>query len=223
MDSTTEKLVAYAREFSPGRLAARGPRSRHRRPDRGFDRVRHRRTPRPRRPARDRIRAGDTQRRSGNGLRRRLQHARPNWRRSPTPAWCARYDWNDGMLAQGGGHPSDMIPAMLAAGETIHASGEQVLRASSWRTNCSARSATSRRLRDAAGTRARSWASRPRWPSARLFGLNEDQMANAVSLALVPHIPLRVNRTGLLSMWKGARRRRRCTAPCSRYGWPSTA
>jgi 2-methylcitrate dehydratase len=28
-------------------------------------------------------------------------------------------------------------------------------------------------------------------------------MGNAVSLALVPHVPLRVNRTGVLSMWKG--------------------
>jgi 2-methylcitrate dehydratase len=39
---------------------------------------------------------------------------------------------------------------------------------------------------------------------AKLQGLSRDQMANAVSLTLVPHVPLRVTRTGNLSMWKGA-------------------
>jgi 2-methylcitrate dehydratase len=37
-----------------------------------------------------------------------------------------------------------------------------------------------------------------------MLALSEDQLANAVSLALVPHVPLRVTRTGLLSMWKGS-------------------
>src|ERR1700753_1369977 len=37
------------------------------------------------------------------------------------------YDWNDGMLAQGGGHPSDMIPGVIAVGESVHASGRDVL------------------------------------------------------------------------------------------------
>jgi 2-methylcitrate dehydratase len=36
-----------------------------------------------------------------------------------------------------------------------------------------------------------------------LFGLNEEQMGNAASLAIVPNVPLRVTRTGKLSMWKG--------------------
>src|SRR5262245_24725248 len=39
------------------------------------------------------------------------------------------YDWNDGMQARGGGHPSDMVPGLLAVGEVAHASGEQVLTA----------------------------------------------------------------------------------------------
>ncbi|MGE5156361.1 MAG: MmgE/PrpD family protein, partial [Betaproteobacteria bacterium] len=37
----------------------------------------------------------------------------------------------------------------------------------------------------------------------RMLGLDRAQLGNAVSLALVPHIPLRVTRTGTLSMWKG--------------------
>src|ERR1700759_3060052 len=37
------------------------------------------------------------------------------------------YDWNDGMQAKGGGHPSDMIPGLLAVAETVHASGLDLL------------------------------------------------------------------------------------------------
>lgn len=37
------------------------------------------------------------------------------------------YDWNDGMQAKAGGHPSDMIPGILAAGEIAHSSGTDVL------------------------------------------------------------------------------------------------
>src|ERR1700749_4503108 len=37
----------------------------------------------------------------------------------------------------------------------------------------------------------------------KLLGLNQDQLANAVSLALVPHMPLYVCHIGIQSMWKG--------------------
>jgi 2-methylcitrate dehydratase len=39
--------------------------------------------------------------------------------------------------------------------------------------------------------------------AGELLGLNEDQLANALSLALTMHVPLRVNRSGTLSMQKG--------------------
>ena len=39
--------------------------------------------------------------------------------------------------------------------------------------------------------------------AGKLLGLNDDQLANALSLALTMHIPLRVNRAGTLSMQKG--------------------
>src|SRR5215467_1990067 len=39
------------------------------------------------------------------------------------------YDWNDGMQAKGGGHPSDMLPGILAIGEVQHARGSDVLAA----------------------------------------------------------------------------------------------
>ncbi len=37
----------------------------------------------------------------------------------------------------------------------------------------------------------------------KLMGLNEDQLANAISLALVPHMPMYVCHIGTQSMWKG--------------------
>jgi 2-methylcitrate dehydratase len=36
-----------------------------------------------------------------------------------------------------------------------------------------------------------------------MLGFTEDQLANAMSLSMVPHIPLFVTRVGALSMWKG--------------------
>ena len=37
----------------------------------------------------------------------------------------------------------------------------------------------------------------------KLLKMNKDQLANALSLSMVPHIPLKVTHVGALSMWKG--------------------
>jgi 2-methylcitrate dehydratase len=114
------------------------------------------------------------------------------------------YDWNDGMLAQGGGHPSDMIPAVVAVGESVHASGRQVLLGIALAYEILGS------LGNAAPTRERGFDQGTFMGVAaalgigRMLELSEEQLANAVSLAIVPHVPLRVNRTGLLSMWKGS-------------------
>jgi 2-methylcitrate dehydratase len=114
------------------------------------------------------------------------------------------WDWNDGMLAQGGGHPSDMIPAVLAAGETVHASGEQVID-----TIVLAYELLGA-LGNVSPTRAKGFDQgtlmglSAALAVAKLYDLTEEQMGHAVSLAVVPHVPLRVTRTGNLSMWKGA-------------------
>jgi 2-methylcitrate dehydratase len=113
------------------------------------------------------------------------------------------YDWNDGMLAQGGGHPSDMIPAILAAGETVHASGEQILLGIALAYELLGALGNSAPVRDRGWDQGTFMGVSAALAVGRLLDLDEDQLANAVSLALVPHVPLRVNRTGLLSMWKG--------------------
>jgi 2-methylcitrate dehydratase len=43
--------------------------------------------------------------------------------------------------------------------------------------------------------------------AGKLLGLNEDQLANAISLTVVPHMRMLVSHVGALSMWKG------CHAP----------
>ncbi|MBV9322801.1 MAG: MmgE/PrpD family protein [Chloroflexi bacterium] len=111
-------------------------------------------------------------------------------------------DFNDTFVA-GSQHPSDMIPAILAAAEAVHASGEEVLLAIVL-------------AYEVAGALAAGVSLRPRgWDQGTFLGLasavaagkvmrlSREQLGNALSLALVPHIPLRQTRAGELSMWKG--------------------
>jgi 2-methylcitrate dehydratase len=114
------------------------------------------------------------------------------------------YDWNDGMLAKGGGHPSDMIPAVLAAGQTVHAGGEQVLLGIALAYELLGALGNSAPVRDRGWDQGTFMGCAAALGIAKVLGLSGDVMANAVSLAVVPHMPLRVNRTGQLSMWKGA-------------------
>jgi 2-methylcitrate dehydratase len=112
------------------------------------------------------------------------------------------YDWNDGMQAQSGGHPSDMIPALLAAGEITHSSGLDVLIAA----------ALAYELLGGLGVSvARGHFDQGLFMGAavalaggRLLGLDREQLGHAASLALTTALPLGVHRWGALSMTKGA-------------------
>ena len=201
MDSATNQLVTYARSFSTAQLSAP---VRAATVDRIVDSIACAIVGSQAEPARIAVESarGITSDRPatifGGGVRTSAELAA-----FANTSMIRTYDWNDGMLAQGGGHPSDMIPAVLAAGETIHASGEQVM------TGIALAYELLGALGNAAPTRARGWdqgtfmGAAAALAVARLFDLDEAQMGNAVSLALVPHVPLRVNRTGVLSMWKG--------------------
>jgi 2-methylcitrate dehydratase len=114
------------------------------------------------------------------------------------------YDWNDGMLAQGGGHPSDMIPAVIAVGETVHASGRDVLLGITLAYEILGSLGNAAPTRDRGFDQGTFMGVAAALGIGRLLNLSTEQLANAVSLALVPHVPLRVTRTGLLSMWKGS-------------------
>jgi 2-methylcitrate dehydratase len=113
------------------------------------------------------------------------------------------YDWNDGMLAKGGGHPSDMLGALLAVGGAIHASGARVLEAMVLAYELLGALGNSAPVRDRGWDQGTFMGAATALGVGKLLGLSADQLGNAVSLAVVPCVPLRVTRAGALSMWKG--------------------
>jgi len=112
-------------------------------------------------------------------------------------------DFNDTYHTEGGGHPSDMVGAVLAAAEIGGRSGREVLAGLHVAYEVFAA------LADAVPMRDRGWdygaflAIATAAGSGRVLGLDAEQLANAVSLAVTPNMPLFVTRTGELSNWKG--------------------
>ena len=113
-------------------------------------------------------------------------------------------DFNDTYGSTVGvGHPSDYIPAVLAAAETVGADGIATLEAIAltYEVFC--------RLTDVTALGVERWdhvvngALASAAGVARLRGLNQRQVGNALSLALVPNVALQVTRLNNLSMWKG--------------------
>jgi 2-methylcitrate dehydratase len=97
-------------------------------------------------------------------------------------------DFNDNAA---GGHNSDLISGVLAVGEALHSSGLEVMTAIT----------IGYELRSvAAGGESVAAAM----AAGKLMKLEEDRLANAVGMALVPHVPLNKG-VGALSMWKGVR------------------
>lgn len=107
-------------------------------------------------------------------------------------------DFND---VSPGGHFSDMISGILAVAEALHSTGRQVMVAIALAYEIAG-------ALTAAGANARGWDSPFELPAmalavGKLMALDEDQLANALSLALVAHMPMSVSHEGTLSMWKG--------------------
>jgi 2-methylcitrate dehydratase len=97
-------------------------------------------------------------------------------------------DFNDNAA---GGHNSDLISGVLAAGEALHSTGLEVMTAIT------------------IGYELRSVAAGGESVAAamavgKLMKLDEDRLANAVGMALIPHVALNKG-VGALSMWKGVR------------------
>ncbi len=97
----------------------------------------------------------------------------------------------------------EMIPGILAIGEALHSTGSQVLVAVTL-----AHEIQSALGRAGGGFQSLSWdgpyeSLATALAVGKLMGLNEDKLANALSLAIVPHLPMSVTHVGVLSMWKG--------------------
>lgn len=109
-------------------------------------------------------------------------------------------------------HYSDMLGGVLAVGEALHSSGTDVMIATVLAYQ------VYQALSGAGGSTAGFDSGIYYGPAVavaagKLFGLSQDQLANALSLALTLHIPLRVDRAGTLSMQKGC-----ATADAARSG-----
>ena len=112
-------------------------------------------------------------------------------------------DCNDSYFSPGGGHPSDMIPAALAVADTLHSTGKEFITAIvlAYEVFC--------RLSDQVEVSHLGWDQGcfsvigAACAAGKMMGLDQNQMANTISLSLAPNLPLRVTRTGELSMWKG--------------------
>jgi 2-methylcitrate dehydratase len=104
----------------------------------------------------------------------------------------------------GGGHPSDMVAAVLAAAEYGQAAPGEFL------TGLALAYETADRLADVCEISiTRGW-DYPTWiamgsayGAGRTLGLERDQIAHAVALAVVANVSLFQTRRGTLSMWKG--------------------
>lgn len=113
-------------------------------------------------------------------------------------------DFNDSYLAKGETcHPSDNIGSILAAGETNDIPGKEFLTALAiaYQVQC--------RLSDEAPVRDKGFDHTTQGSYAvaagvsKALGLDEEQTANAISIAGTALNALRVTRTGALSNWKG--------------------
>jgi 2-methylcitrate dehydratase len=113
------------------------------------------------------------------------------------------YDWNDGMQAKGGGHPSDMVSALLAVAELSHASGADLLMAVTLAYELLGGMGAEIGIGDLGLDQGTNMAVATALAAGKMWGFSESQLANAVSLALVPNIPLGASRWGTLSMMKG--------------------
>jgi 2-methylcitrate dehydratase len=111
-------------------------------------------------------------------------------------------DYSDTWLGKGAGHPSDMIPALVALAEGQCASGGALIAAIvvAYEIYCGlCEGAGAERRLDQATFAAVGTAT----GAGRLLGLDEARMANALALALAPNLHLYNVRCGTLSDWKG--------------------
>ena len=117
---------------------------------------------------------------------------------------CIRYfDYNDTYLSKEPAHPSDNLSAVLAIGESVGATGKEMIAAAAiaYEVQC--------RFCDAASIRARGWdhvtygAFSTALACAKLMKLDAERTRHAVNIAGVACAAMRQARVGELSHWKG--------------------
>lgn len=113
-------------------------------------------------------------------------------------------DLSDMYRVKSGGHPSDVIAAIIAVADAAQASGRDTLEAMvvAYEFYCT--------FCEAIDVNTLGW-DQPLYAAiasaagaARVLGLRGDSMAHAISLAVAPNLALAQTRRGRISSWKGA-------------------
>ncbi len=99
-------------------------------------------------------------------------------------------------------HNSDIVSGIFAIGEAVHSTGPEMLVAIALGYELASG------IRTGGQGPGAGWDGIANGPAVamamgKLLKMNKDQLANALSLSMVPHIPLKVTHVGALSMWKG--------------------
>jgi 2-methylcitrate dehydratase len=101
-------------------------------------------------------------------------------------------------------HMNEMFGGVLAMGEALHASGAKVMEAMTVAYEViTSIGNTGKGNYDPGGFDAPYHSVGVAMACGKLMGLSQDQLGNAVALAMVPHMPMYVTHTGVQSMWKG--------------------
>lgn len=127
---------------------------------------------------------------------------RPEYAAFANGAMVRYLDFNDTYLSKEPAHPSDNIPAAIAAAQAVGKGGKDAILAAviGYEIQC--------RQCDAASLRANGWdhvtygALSSAMAAGKLWELDEDKLEHALGLAGVCNIATRQTRTGQISMWK---------------------
>lgn len=110
-------------------------------------------------------------------------------------------DCNDAYAAQGTGHPSDIIPGVLAVAGGHKANGQAVITAitAAYEAFCRMADQLSLKTWDQGVYVAIGAAC----GAGKILGLDTAALGHAIAIAITTSVPLRATRIGELSMWKG--------------------
>jgi 2-methylcitrate dehydratase len=112
-------------------------------------------------------------------------------------------DLNDAYRTLDASHPSDNLPGLLAVAEALGSSGRDFVLALFISYEIQCRFTDSVPFNDAGWDQPVVGAQAAALAAGRLIGLDGEQLAHALSLAVVPHLCTYQTRSGELAMWKG--------------------
>ena len=142
----------------------------------------------------------------GRGAARILgtgQSTTPDMASFANTAMIRYLDCNDSFVSPGGGHPSDMLPAVLAAAEVAGASGREVITALVLAYEIYGQFAARFATREKGWDQGLFIGPASACAAGKAMGLRAERLAHAISMTTVSQVPLGQTRVRELSMWKG--------------------